>query len=147
MATSTAPPDRRALRAPGTAEPRVVLQSVWIFAVLSYLYCDVLTLMHADDLRNLLAGEVGGMRITEGFLFGAGVLMQIPIAMVLVSRFAPHRVARPACIVAGTVMTAVQALSLLVGNGPAAFYLLYSVIELSATTFVVWYAWRWRAES
>jgi hypothetical protein len=143
MATTTAEP-RTSI--PTQRDPRVVLQSVWIFTILSYLYCDVLTLMHAEDLRALLAGEVGGMRITEGFLFGAAVLMQIPIAMVLVTRLAPHRVARPACIAAGVVMTAVQAMSLFVGTGVAAFYLLYSVIEISATVFVVRYAWGWRDE-
>ena len=144
MATTTAEP-RTSIRT--QRDPRVVLQSVWIFAVLSYLYCDVLTLMHAEDLRALLAGEVGGMRITEGFLFGAAVLMQLPIVMVLVSRLAPHRAARPACIAAGVVMTGVQATSLFVGTGVTAFYLLYSVIEISATAFVVWYAWRWRSEN
>src|SRR3954451_17256148 len=105
MAVTTAQP---AASIQTRRDPRVVLQSVWIVAILSYLYCDVLTLMHAEDLRALLTGEVGGMRITEGFLFGAAVLMQIPIAMVLVSRLAPHRVARPACLAAGLVMTAVQ---------------------------------------
>jgi hypothetical protein len=128
------------------ADPRVVLQSTWVFVVLAYLYCDVLSLMHSEDLRSYLEGEVDGMRISEPFLFGAGVLMLIPISMVLVSRLAPHRVARPACIGAAVIMTVVQTGSLTVG-GPAPFYLLYSVVEISATAFVVRYAWRWRAEN
>ena len=86
-------------------DPRTVLPVLWVFAVLNYLYCDVLGLMHAPDLQGFLDGEVGGMSITTGFLLGAGVLMEIPIAMVLVSRLAPRRVARPATIVAGALMT------------------------------------------
>lgn len=124
-------------------DPRAVLQSVWVFAMLNYLYCDVVTLMHREDLQGFLAGEVGGIRITEGFLLGAGILMEVPIAMVLVSRLAPARVARTANIAAGALMTLVQASSLLMG-GPTSFYLFFSVVEISATAFVVYYAWRWR---
>jgi MFS family permease len=139
MATHVAPSVHTATR----SRQRVVLQSVWLFALLNYLYCDVVSLMHRETLTQYLTGRVGDLRITEGFLLGAAVLMEIPIAMVLVSRVAPYRVARTANIVAGAVMTLVQAASLFVGTGPASYYLFFSVLELSATAFVVWYAWRW----
>ncbi|GAA1148886.1 hypothetical protein GCM10009606_29490 [Nocardioides aquiterrae] len=119
-----------------------MLQSAWIFVTLNYLYCDVLTLMHRDELQGFLAGEVGGMRISEGFLLGAGALMEIPIGMVLLSRVLRRSAARIANLVAGTVMTVVQAATL--GFGPAPFYLFFSAVEITATAFVVVYAWRWR---
>ncbi|WP_238019415.1 DUF6326 family protein [Dactylosporangium sp. AC04546] len=118
------------------------LSALWTFAVLNYLYCDVLGHMDADVLNGLLDREVDGMRITPGFLFGAGVLMEIPIAMVLLSLLLPWRANRIANLVAGSVMTLVQGASLLVGT-PTAYYVLYSVFEIGATAAIVWLAWKW----
>lgn len=127
-------------------DPRTVLPVLWVFAVLNYLYCDVLGLMHAPDLQGFLNGEVGGMSITTGFLLGAGVLMEIPIAMVLVSRLAPRRAARPASIVAGALMTVVQLGSLGFGSDVTPHYLFFSAVEVTATIAVVVVAWSWRSE-
>ncbi|GAA1501783.1 hypothetical protein GCM10009827_012190 [Dactylosporangium maewongense] len=121
----------------------VLLSTLWIFAVLNYLYCDVLGHMDSAVLTDLLDGEVDGMRISPGFLLGAGFLMQLPIWMVLLSRVLPQRAARWANIAAGAVMTLVQAASLAVGT-PATYYVLYSVVEIGCTAFIVWYAWTWR---
>ncbi len=121
-----------------------MLSTLWLFAVLNYLYCDIFGLMDAEALEGFLAGNVGGMEITEGFLLGGALLMEIPIAMVLLSRILPYRANRWANIVAGTVMTAVQFGSLFVGSSLTAFYVFYSVIEMACTVFIVGYAWTWR---
>ncbi len=127
-------------------DPRAVLPTLWVFAVLNYLYCDVLGLMHAPELQGFLDGTAGGLEITTGFLLGAGVLMEIPIAMVLVSRLAPRRVARPAGIVAGALMTLVQLGSLGFGSEVTPHYFFFSAVEVAATVAVVAIAWRWRSE-
>ncbi|GIG20725.1 hypothetical protein Cch01nite_14490 [Cellulomonas chitinilytica] len=125
--------------------PRTVVSSLWLFAVLCYLYCDVLGFFAPDDLRAILDGAVGGITLTDGFLLASAVLMTIPMAMVLVSRVAPHRIARWGTVVAGAVMTVVQAGSLLVGTGPRPHYVYFSVIEIATTGFLVGYALtRWR---
>jgi Family of unknown function (DUF6326) len=128
-------------------DPRLVLPVLWVFAVLNYLYCDVLGLMHAPELQGILDGAVGGVEMTTGFLLGAGVLMEIPIAMVLVARLAPDRVARPASIVAGAVMTLVQLGSLGFGSDVTPHYLFFSAVEVSATVAIVRIAWTWRSEA
>ena len=127
-------------------DTRVVLQSVWIFAVLNYLYCDLLGLMHAPDLQAYLDGNIGGIEVTTGFLLGAGVLMEMPILMVLVSRLARRRVARIASIAAGSLMTLVQLASLGFGSETTPHYYFFSLVEVSATAFIVWTAWQWRTE-
>jgi hypothetical protein len=110
--------------------------------MLNYLYCDVLGLMDTDSLKGYLSGEVNGIAITQGFLFGAGVLMEIPIAMVLLSSVLPARGSRWANIVAGTFMTLVQVATLFMA-GLTAFYAFFSVFEIAATVFIVWFAWTW----
>lgn len=127
--------------------PRRVVSALWLFAVLNYLYCDVLGLYYAEDLNALLTGELGGIRMTQGFLLGAAVLMTIPMGSVLVSRIAPHRVARWTSVAAGTVMTVVQVVSLTVGSAPTLHYIYFSIIEIATTAFIVWYALaRWTVD-
>ena len=121
---------------------RTRLSTLWIFATLNYLYCDVVTLMDSSNLKGFLAGSVGAIDVTPGFLLGAAVLVEIPIAMVLLSRALGDRSARMANIVAGAVMTLVQAASLFVST-PAPYYAFFSVIEIASTLAVVWYASRW----
>ena len=121
------------------------LSTLWLFATLNYLYCDVVTLMDPDLLKKFLAGNVGGLDITQGFLLAAGILVEIPIAMVLLSRVLNHAANRWANVSAGAIMTAVQLASLF-AKTPAAYYVFFSVIEIATTGVIVFLAWRWNGE-
>src|SRR5215211_9000842 len=94
----------------------VKLSTLWITASLSYLYCDVISLMDPELLKQYLAGNVNGLAFTPGFLLGAAILIEIPISMVLLCRVLNYRANRWANIAAGTVMTAVQTLTLFMGR-------------------------------
>jgi hypothetical protein len=126
---------------------RAILSTLWIFAMLNYLYCDVIGLMNPDLLRQYLTGSVNGIHMTQGFLLGAGILIEIPIAMVLLSSVLKYTANRWANIAAGSVMTAVQCLTLVL-TPPVAYYIFFSMLEIACTLFIVWYAWTWpRPES
>ena len=73
---------------------KVILSTLWIFVTLNYLYCDVLSLMSAELLNALLTGEVGGINMNETTLLLAAVLMEIPIALVLLSRVLKYKANR-----------------------------------------------------
>ena len=96
---------------------RVALPVLWIFMVLNYLYCDVVSLFDPVVMRNEVAGQAAGgaFQITPEFLFASGVLMEIPIAMILVSRFLGRRANRWANVLAAGFMALVQIGSLGVG--------------------------------
>ncbi|GAA0969881.1 hypothetical protein GCM10009550_77040 [Actinocorallia libanotica] len=125
---------------------RARLSTLWIFAMLNYLYCDIVGLMDSGQLRQFLAGRVGGMDIGQEFLLGASVLMELPIAMIVLSRLLKHRANRLANIVVGSVMTVVQTATLFTGS-PAAYYVFFSVIEIACTVLIVRCAWTWRVET
>lgn len=121
---------------------KVLFSTIWIFAMLNYLYCDVMSLMEPGSLKQYLNGNVGGMAITPGFLLGAAILMEIPISMVLLSRLLKYRANRLANIVAGTIMTVVQVLTLFIGT-PTIYYTFFSIFEIASTALIVWLAWKW----
>ena len=120
----------------------VKLSTLWIFASLSYVYCDVISLMDPELLKQYLQGTVNGLAFTPGFLLGAAILISIPIAMVLLSRVLSYRANRWTNITAATFMTAVQSLTLFMGM-PAPYYLYLSIIEIACTVLIVGYAWQW----
>jgi hypothetical protein len=114
---------------------KVRLSALWLFAILTYTYGDVVTLM--DPVKH------GSVQLTEGFLLGGSIFMMIPITMVLLSRVLKYRASRLASIIAGTIMTAALPMTLFVAK-PTTYYVFFTVIEIICTALIVWYAWKWR---
>jgi uncharacterized membrane protein (DUF485 family) len=125
------------------SERRAKFSTLWVFAMFSYLYCDVMSLMDSGFLKQYMAGNVGGLQITQGFLLGAAGLMEIPITMVLLSRVLRYKANRLANIIAGSIMTVVQFATLFFGSTPPIYYIFFSILEIACTAFIVWYAWKW----
>jgi hypothetical protein len=121
------------------------LSCLWLFAVLNYLYCDILGLMDAHLLRQFLDGKVDGMEISQSFLLGASILMEIPITMVLIAALAAPKLNRILNIITGIIMTLVQTATLLMGEFTV-YYAFFSAIEISATLSVIVIAWKWKID-
>lgn len=113
---------------------KVRLSTLWLFAMLNYTYGDVVTLM--DPVKH------GSIQLTEGFLFGASIFMEIPIAMMLLSLLLERKASRWANIITGSIMTLALIMTLFVAV-PTMYYAFFSVIEIVTTAVIVWYAWKW----
>ena len=111
------------------------LSALWLFAILTYTYGDVVTLM--DPVKH------GSVQLTEGFLLGGSIFMMIPITMVLLSRILKYRASRWTSIIAGMIMTAALPVTLFVAK-PTSYYVFFTVIEITCTALIVWFAWKWR---
>src|SRR5262245_54130875 len=124
------------------------LSLFWIFALLNYLYADVIALFDIAGSRTRFDP------LPAWALMGSAVLMEIPIAMIVACRLLPFRANRLANIIAGGVVTLVNGFLTfvppLVGWGkPPAFpeYLFFATIETVCTVAIIWQAWNWsRAE-
>lgn len=123
------------------------LSLFWLFALLNYLYADVVALFAVVGARNP-AKEAP--HLSQWALLGSAVLMEIPIAMIVASRLLPFRANRLANIIAGGIMTLVNVLvtfvAELMGLGrPPAFpeYLFFGTIETVCTAIIIWQAWTW----
>jgi hypothetical protein len=123
------------------------LSLLWIFALLNYLYADVVALFAIVGSRNP-AEEAP--HLTQWALLGSAVLMEIPIAMILACRLLPFRANRLLNIIAGGIMTLVNGFLTFVpplaGWGrPPAFpeYLFFATIETVSTSVIIWQAWTW----
>ena len=120
------------------------LSLLWIFALLNYLYADVVALFAIAGTGNSFEP------LPQWALMGSAVLMEIPIAMIVASRLLSFRANRLANIIAGSLLTLINGfltfVAPLLGWGrPPAFaeYLFFATIETVATTVIVWQAWKW----
>lgn len=121
------------------------LSLYWIFALLNYLYADVLALWALLGTPPADTPHLG-----PWVLAGSAILMEIPMAMIVASRLLPLRANRMANIVAGSIVTLVNGfltfIPPLLGLGrPPALpeYLFFATIETICTCVIIWQAWTW----
>ena len=124
-------------------DKKVLLSTLWIFLTVNFIFCDVFTLMHAEDLRDLLKGSVGDMQITQTFLLCFAIVMEISMTMILVSKFLKPKYNRILNIIFGVLLAIVQIGSLFVGS-VTLHYAFFSVVEIATCISIVWIAWKWK---
>ena len=121
------------------------LSLFWVFALLNYLYADVVALFAIVGSPNLAEAP----HLPPWALMGSAVLMEIPIAMILVCRLLPFRANRLANIIAGSFLTLINGLLTFVpplfgARTPALpEYLFFATIETVCTSIIIWQAWTW----
>src|SRR6266568_4098778 len=121
------------------------LSVLWIFALLNYLYADVIALWAMLGSPPADIPHLGQLALAASAL-----LMEIPIAMILASRLLPFRANRLANIIAGSIVTLVNGFLTFIpplagwGRPPALpEYLFFATIETVATSVIIWQAWTW----
>jgi len=123
------------------------LSLFWIFALLNYLYADVVALFAIVGSPNLAEAP----HLPPWALLGSAVLMEIPIAMIVACRLLPFRANRLANIIAGAILTLVNGFLTFVpplfdARTPALpEYLFFATIETVCTSVIIWQAWTWSA--
>ncbi len=121
------------------------LSLFWTFALLNYLYADVVALFAIVGSPNLADAP----HLPPWALMGSAVLMEIPIAMILACRLLPFRANRLANIIAGGFLTLINGGLTFVppffgARTPAlAEYLFFATIETVCTVIIIWQAWTW----
>lgn len=126
-------------------DPKERLSLFWIFALLNYLYADVVALFAIVDSPNLADAP----HLPPWALLGSAVLMEIPIAMIVACRLLPFKANRLANLMAGAFLTLINGFLTfvppLVGARTPALpeYLFFATIETVCTSIIVWQAWTW----
>ncbi|MBP1703140.1 MAG: hypothetical protein H6Q38_2247 [Chloroflexi bacterium] len=125
-------------------DAKILFSALWIFLAVNYIYRDILSNMEPGTLRGYLAGNVGEITITQGFLLAGALMMEIPFAMIFLSRVLKGGANRWANIIAATLMIIIEVGTMGFGTTPTLHYLFYSVIVIACNLYIVWYAWKWR---
>lgn len=120
-------------------ELRTRLSTLWIVVMVNVIFADILTFITPGAMAEILTGAPGGIRVSQGLLLVFAILLEIPIAMIFLSRTLPYGQNRWANIIACAVTTA-----FVVGGGSAYLhYYFFAAIEVGCMAGIAWTAWKW----
>jgi len=117
---------------------RVKFSILWIFVMFNMVFADIVGFMNPGALEDIMTGNIG-IEITQGLLLVFAILLEIPIAMIVLSRVLKYSVNRWANIIAGVIT-----ILFVIGGGDISLsYLFFATVEVACMLLIIWYAWRW----
>lgn len=121
---------------------KLKLSALWVTLMLFYIYADILGFYTPGTIEEVVSGELGGVQITEGFLFIMAIWMAVPSVMVFLSLALKANVNRWVNIIAAIVSIFVLGATFFVGEFSAR-YTFQAILEGVLILLVLWYAWKW----
>ena len=115
------------------ADKKAIISIVWIFVLFNMIYADIISLMDAGSpIRKIM----GGAPTPPGGLIAGAILMETPIAMILLSRILGGKANRWI----NTIICAINIVAVIAG-GRGQYYFFFATIETISMLFIVWVAW------
>lgn len=121
---------------------KVKLSALWMTLMLFYIYADILGFYTPGVIEKVVSGEIGGVQITESFLFVMAIWMAIPSLMVCLSLVLKASLNRWLNIIAALVSLLALGTTFFVGDFSAR-YTLQAIVEGVLMAWIVWQAWTW----
>ena len=121
---------------------KIKLSALWVTLMLLYIYADILGFYTPGVIEGVVAGEVGGVQVTEGFLSAMAVWMAVPSIMVLLSLTLKAKANRWVNVTAGIVSIVALGATFFVGEFSIR-YTFQAVVEGVLMVLIVWNAWKW----
>ena len=56
---------------------KIKLSALWVTLMLFYIYADILGFYTPGNIENVVSGEIGGVQITNAFLFVMAIWMEV----------------------------------------------------------------------
>jgi Family of unknown function (DUF6326) len=119
---------------------KIKLSALWVALMFFYLYNDVFGSFRQDQVEKVLSGEIA---LNQVSLFGAAILMAIPIFMIFLSLALPAKANRWVNIIIGIVYVVVLVLVNLIPAETWAYYAFYEILEAVFIVLIIWHAWKW----
>lgn len=127
---------------------KVLLSTLWIFVLLNMIYADILGMLRPGYLDSL---EQISQQLTGSVVLLFAVLMEVAIAMVLLSRVLDYQANRRVHFIAiplTILWVVVPSLMPSLGNSTPLSYVFFACVEVVAMLVILGYVWKWpRPES
>ena len=121
-------------------DTKVLLSTLWIVVMINMAYADILSLHIPGAFDEVAKTSVStGAPIPQLMLVGA-IMMEIPVAMIILSRVLKYRVNRWVNIIAGIFTIAY------IWGGAASYphYIFIAMVETICLLLIIWNALKWR---
>ena len=124
----------------GKIDTKVLLSTLWIVVMINMAYADILGLFIPGTLEEVAKTSVSTGTTIPQLMLGGAIMLEIPIAMILLSRVLKFKVNRWVNIIASVITIAY-----VVGGGsPYPHYIFLATIEVVCMLLIVGFAWKWR---
>ena len=120
---------------------RFKIAALWIAMLFLFAYGDIFGFFSPGQIQEVMAGEISGMAITQGFLFAVSLYVAVASVMVFLSLVLSPTVNRWTNIVLPCLYV-VSIVASAIGE-PSAYYWFLSIAESGLLLLIVWYAWTW----
>jgi hypothetical protein len=111
---------------------------LWVVVMFSMVFADIVGFLNPGVLKDMMNGSVG-LQITQEILLVFAVLIEIPIAMIFLSRVLKYKINRLANIIAGIIT-----ILFVVGGGSMyPYYIFFASVEVVCMLVIIWTAWKW----
>jgi len=116
------------------------LSTLWVVVMFNMIFADILTFITPGALQALWAGQAG-VQVTQGLLLVFAMLLEIPIAMVFVTRVLRRGTDRWLNTAAALITTV-----FVVGGGSLDLhYIFFATVEVACMALIVWSVWSRRS--
>jgi len=121
-------------------DTKVLLSTLWIVVMINMAYADILGLFIPGALEEVAKTSFSTGTTIPQLMLGGAIMLEIPIAMILLSRVLKFKVNRWVNIIASVITIAY-----VVGVGSLyPHYIFIATIEVVCMLLIVWLAWKWR---
>jgi len=114
------------------------ISSLWVFVLLNIVFRDLHEFVMPEFLAEVATGEVNGVKITENLMIFGYIVVEIPLAMIIASKFLNFRLVKWLNIPVSVITIAVIA-SALPGDPDD---MLFAATEIAALIGVAVIAWQ-----
>lgn len=114
------------------------LSVLWIIVMMNMIFADILSFMLPESLNDIITGNTP-FKITQEIMLVFVILLEIPIAMIFLSRVLKHRANRWTNIVASVITI----LFVIGGGSMTLHYIFFATIEVAIMLVIIRYAWKW----
>jgi hypothetical protein len=115
------------------------LSTLWIVVLFNMVFADILSFIKPGALQEMSAGQAG-VNATPGMLLAFALLLEIPIAMIFVSRILKPR----AGLWANGAAALITTVFVVAGGMTDLHYLFFAAVEIACMAAIIWSAWAWR---
>jgi hypothetical protein len=120
-------------------DTKVLLSTLWIVVMINMAYADILSLHIPGTLEEVAKTSVSTGAPIPQLMLGGAIMLEIPIAMIFLSRVLKYKVNRWANIIASVIT-----ITYVVGGGILyPHYIFIATIEVVCMLLIVWFAWKW----
>lgn len=115
------------------------LSLLWIFVMVNMVMADIVGFMNPGSLEAIMVGDVG-LEINQKIMLIFSILLEIPIAMIILSRICKYKMNRLLNIIA----SAVTIVFVIAGGELILSYLFFATIEVIAMIYILKVSWKWK---